>query len=371
MAENTTNTTATASQPQNNTSNWILAGASALSAISAGYNFYKSGDLSELPGVPGAQKAGAARQDALAQRLMAPQGLSDLAFNRMERGITEQSSGLIADITNQARNSLQQSPLMFDSLVKQAVQKAASIKESGMEKLGVFDIETVMANAQAAIQASQNATQAQTVITEQEREIEKERREIDAQRNQNFVNAMTNLSKALGVALGGMDWGGADASTPATGESNAETPTIALSDAEKELKQIEDAKSLANTLIRKDLKQIEDAESLANTLIRKDRDLEEMKAFSEKKSMEGEIYKDAALKQDARKTQDTIDFDIRKSNYSQRTLELIESGQSEASAVALSNNPKDVAIYEKDKYKIANSKTLAKEWDRLFSEGIK
>ena len=184
------------------TANYIAAGAAGISALSSGLNYYKSAGKTDLPGVSGAQKLGAANQGAVAQNLMNPQGLSDTQFNRLERGVTEQSASLVADITAQARDTLFASPLALDAMVDQALDKAASIKQAGIEKIGLFDVETVVQNSLASIQATQAATKSQEKITEQQREIAAEERALDRERSKAFQSSILGLSKSLAVALG-------------------------------------------------------------------------------------------------------------------------------------------------------------------------
>jgi hypothetical protein len=202
---NTANqTTQFVKQPSDPTAGWILAGAAGLSALSSGLR-YANSDISNLPGVPAQQKMAANRQDVIAQRLANNQGLTDTQYNRFENTLAEQSGSLVANITAQARDTMMQSPLMFDALVKQAIDKATSTQQAGMEKLGIYDVETVMNNARASITAAQGATQSQVQITEQERAIAEQERQIAAEENAKFMADMQNLSNALRVAFGNMD----------------------------------------------------------------------------------------------------------------------------------------------------------------------
>jgi len=206
-----TNTTDLTKNGTNTTAKWILAGASAISAVNAGLQYKRSADLANnIPDVSGMQKTSAARQDVLAERLMMPQGLTDNQFNRSERALTEQAGGLIANVTAQARDVLANSPLVFEAMVKQAIDKSVSVQKSGMEKLNLYDVETVLGNAQAAIAATQNSSITQERITEQQRQVERERRQIDEQRNKAFQDSMVSLGKVLEQVLGGWGASGSD-----------------------------------------------------------------------------------------------------------------------------------------------------------------
>lgn len=188
------------------TSRWIIGGSAALSAAMSGYK-YATGKESDLPGVSGQAQVGVARSDALASRLTSEQGLSDTSYGRAERSINTQASELISNISAQARDTLQASPLMFDKLVNEAVEKSASMSQTGLEKLQEMDINVALQNAQAGIQASAHAANLALQVDERDREIEDQRREIDAQRNLVFSNAIKQLAKSMGIATEGIGGG--------------------------------------------------------------------------------------------------------------------------------------------------------------------
>jgi len=284
-----TNTTELAPPQTNNTANWILAGASAISAINSGLQYRRGADLANnIPDVSGMQKTSAARQDVLAGRLMMPQGLTDTQFNRSERALTEQAGGLIANVTAQARDVLANSPLVFEAMVKQAVDKAVSVQKSGMEKLNLYDVETVLGNAQAAITATQNSSITQERITEQQRQVEKERRELDEARNKAFADSMMSLSKALGIAFSGMG--------PTNGDAVAENETITGTDpVERTPLMTETENALAQKTTQDDI---------AEFSAEKEAEAEKYKAqaLKEEKTKESEANKQFLKKAEATKT---------------------------------------------------------------------
>lgn len=206
MATNTSKpNTTTAIDPNNKFAKGALAVGTIGSALTAGIQMFDDSQ-SNLPGVSGIQKAQASRQNILAGRLGTIQGLPDTSYNRIEKTLAEQSAGILANVTNQAREMIMMSPLALEAMVKQATEKATSLQQTGMEKLGIYDVETVLNNAKMAVQAASLSHESQMKITEQEREIETQRRKIDEARNENFRKSMTNLAKVFESVFSG--WGG-------------------------------------------------------------------------------------------------------------------------------------------------------------------